>query len=76
MDEVTYSRAVNIAIATVASPPINALTLNVRKGLLDALERAGDIDVVYVHGYGFPAWHGGPMFRSQQQTNEEKANYA
>jgi hypothetical protein len=39
-------------------------------------QRAGDIDVVYVHGYGFPAWHGGPMFRSQQQTNEEKANYA
>lgn len=24
--------------------------------------RASDIDVVYVHGYGFPAWRGGPMF--------------
>ncbi|MEF7612738.1 3-hydroxyacyl-CoA dehydrogenase NAD-binding domain-containing protein [Aquincola sp. MAHUQ-54] len=23
--------------------------------------RASDIDVVYVHGYGFPAWRGGPM---------------
>ena len=23
--------------------------------------RAGDIDVVYVYGYGFPAWRGGPM---------------
>ena len=23
--------------------------------------RPGDIDVVYVHGYGFPAWRGGPM---------------
>ena|ERR1700722_15133043 len=44
MDEVTYSRAGNIA---VASPPINALTLNVRKGLLDALERAAtDPDIV------------------------------
>jgi 3-hydroxyacyl-CoA dehydrogenase len=24
--------------------------------------RAADIDVVYVTGYGFPAWRGGPMF--------------
>jgi 3-hydroxyacyl-CoA dehydrogenase len=25
-------------------------------------KRASDIDVVFVHGYGFPAWRGGPMF--------------
>jgi 3-hydroxyacyl-CoA dehydrogenase len=24
-------------------------------------QRSGDIDVVYVYGYGFPAWRGGPM---------------
>ena len=24
--------------------------------------RAGDIDVIYVYGYGFPAYRGGPMF--------------
>jgi 3-hydroxyacyl-CoA dehydrogenase len=24
--------------------------------------RASDIDTVYVTGYGFPAWRGGPMF--------------
>lgn len=24
--------------------------------------RASDIDTVYLHGYGFPAWRGGPMF--------------
>jgi 3-hydroxyacyl-CoA dehydrogenase len=24
--------------------------------------RAGDIDIVYVYGYGFPAWRGGPMW--------------
>ena len=24
--------------------------------------RAGDIDTVYVNGYGFPAWRGGPMW--------------
>lgn len=26
--------------------------------------RAADIDVIYVNGYGFPAWRGGPMFYS------------
>ncbi len=23
--------------------------------------RSGDIDVIYIYGYGFPAWRGGPM---------------
>jgi 3-hydroxyacyl-CoA dehydrogenase len=26
--------------------------------------RAGDIDIVYLYGYGFPAWRGGPMFHA------------
>ena len=25
------------------------------------VERASDIDLIYVNGYGFPAWRGGPM---------------
>jgi 3-hydroxyacyl-CoA dehydrogenase len=25
-------------------------------------QRSSDIDLVYVNGYGFPAWRGGPMF--------------
>jgi 3-hydroxyacyl-CoA dehydrogenase len=29
-------------------------------------ERAGDIDVVYVNGYGFPATRGGPMYAADQ----------
>src|SRR6185436_14128214 len=24
--------------------------------------RASDIDMIYIHGYGFPAWRGGPMW--------------
>jgi len=28
--------------------------------------RSGDIDVVYVNGYGFPAWRGGPMYWAEQ----------
>ena len=29
--------------------------------------RAGDIDMVYLTGYGFPAWRGGPMHWAEQQ---------
>jgi 3-hydroxyacyl-CoA dehydrogenase len=32
--------------------------------------RASDIDVVYVNGYGFPAYKGGPMFWAQQSGLE------
>jgi 3-hydroxyacyl-CoA dehydrogenase len=28
--------------------------------------RPGDIDVVWLHGYGWPAWRGGPMFHADQ----------
>jgi 3-hydroxyacyl-CoA dehydrogenase len=28
--------------------------------------RAGDVDVVYVNGYGFPAYRGGPMYWAEQ----------
>lgn len=28
--------------------------------------RASDIDVVYLHGYGFARWRGGPMFQADQ----------
>lgn len=27
-------------------------------------QRPGDIDIVYIYGYGFPAHRGGPMFNS------------
>lgn len=28
--------------------------------------RSGDIDLVWVNGYGFPAWLGGPMYYAEQ----------
>lgn len=40
MDIVTYSRQEDVAIATVNNPPVNALSLEVRKGLMDAILRA------------------------------------
>ena len=30
-------------------------------------QRASDIDVVLVQGYGFPRWQGGPVFWARQQ---------
>ena len=29
-------------------------------------QRAGDIDIAYLYGYGFPAHRGGPMFYAGQ----------
>ncbi|MCX7864470.1 MAG: 3-hydroxyacyl-CoA dehydrogenase, partial [Novosphingobium sp.] len=44
-------------------------------------QRASDIDVTYVYGYGFPKYRGGPMFWAQQRGLGEvleiiRANYA
>ena len=32
----------------------------------ECVERASDIDTLYVNGYGFPAWRGGPMWYADQ----------
>ncbi|MDP9089893.1 MAG: 3-hydroxyacyl-CoA dehydrogenase NAD-binding domain-containing protein [Pseudomonadota bacterium] len=36
-------------------------------------QRSSDIDVVYLNGYGFPAWRGGPMFYADQVGLSEVA---
>jgi acetyl-CoA acetyltransferase len=41
MDEVTYSRAGNIAVATVASPPINAMGIGPVLAVPKLLKQAG-----------------------------------
>jgi len=42
---------------------IYALVNEGAKVLADGVaQRASDIDLIYVNGYGFPAWRGGPMF--------------
>ncbi len=32
--------------------------------------RSSDIDIVYVNGYGFPAWRGGPMYWAEESGLE------
>jgi 3-hydroxyacyl-CoA dehydrogenase len=36
-------------------------------------QRSSDIDMVYLNGYGFPAWRGGPMFYADQVGLSEVA---
>jgi 3-hydroxyacyl-CoA dehydrogenase len=35
--------------------------------------RAGDIDVIWLHGYGFPRWRGGPMYHADRIGLDEVA---
>ena len=35
--------------------------------------RASDIDIVYINGYGFPAWRGGPMYWAEHAIGLEAA---
>ena len=37
-------------------------------------QRSGDMDIVYINGYGFPIWRGGPMFYANQLGLEEVIN--
>jgi 3-hydroxyacyl-CoA dehydrogenase len=36
-------------------------------------QRSSDIDIVYINGYGFPVWRGGPMFYADQVGLSEVA---
>ena len=46
---------------------VGALVAEGRKIVDEGIaQRAGDIDVVYVYGYGFPAYRGGPMFYGER----------
>lgn len=55
MEPVTYSVTNRIAVATIASPPVNALSLAVRQGLVAALDRFaadGEADALLLTGSG------------------------
>jgi 3-hydroxyacyl-CoA dehydrogenase len=56
-----------VADAEIIDRCILALVNEGEKILSDGIaQRASDIDVVYVNGYGFPAFRGGPMYYAQQ----------
>lgn len=47
---------------------VNEAQLVLQEGIA---QRAGDIDVALVHGYGFPAWKGGPLYWHARQDRRE-----
>ena len=52
----------NISDEEIVERSIYALVLEGARILDEGIaQRASDIDVVYVNGYGFPRWRGGPM---------------
>ena len=38
--------------------------------------RASDIDVIYVNGYGFPGWRGGPLFYADRRRPRRRCSTA
>ena len=64
------TRAAHLRPSTIADEEIVERTIyaliNEGARILDdgVAQRASDIDLIYVHGYGFPAWRGGPMFHA------------
>jgi 3-hydroxyacyl-CoA dehydrogenase len=54
---------VNRALAAI----VNEAALVVSEGIA---ERAGDIDLVFVNGYGFPKHRGGPLFWASRRSSE------
>lgn len=69
---IAYSREIGVERRTIADEEIveRCVLALVNEGarLLDEgiAWRAGDIDVVWTAGYGFPATRGGPMFHAEQ----------
>jgi len=50
---------------------IGALVEEGRRILQEGIAlRSGDIDIVYIYGYGFPAWRGGPLFYADSMQAE------
>jgi len=57
----------DIPASEIVSRLLAALREEGKKLLAEGIAaRAGDIDLVMIHGYGFPAHKGGPMFSAEQ----------
>ncbi len=64
----------SFAPAEIQRRALAAIVNEARLVLEDGIaQRASDIDVVLVHGYGFPAWEGGPLYWNAKQDPAETA---
>ncbi len=58
----------DVSDAEIAQRIVGALIKSGEEILRDGVAlRPGDIDIVWIYGYGFPPYRGGPMFHSQQE---------
>jgi len=59
-------RTMSISDQEIAKRAVRSL-MNEGANILDEgiAYRSGDIDIIYIQGYGFPAWRGGPMKRAE-----------
>ena len=55
--------AAGVIVERLIYPMVNQAARLLESGV--AL-RPGDIDLIWINGYGFPAWRGGPMFYADQ----------
>ena len=53
--------------ADFLDPPASHFNKGLRFQHEDVARTPADVDIVYVLGYGFPAWRGGPMHWAEQQ---------
>jgi len=75
VDEIIETAAADLGVerreisdAEIVDRLISSLVDEGRRILDEGIaQRSGDIDVVYVYGYGFPVARGGPMFYADQQ---------
>ena len=67
-EELGYERSPPASAAEIVKRCMYPL-VNIGSALLEegVARAASDIDIVYVYGYGFPAWRGGPMHYAEQQ---------
>lgn len=60
------TKGVPLALGDIATALVAEMAAEGRAILDEGISRdAADIDLVEIHGYGFPRWRGGPMFATQ-----------
>jgi len=61
-----------VSDADIQARLIGAIVVEAAQVLDEGIaQRAGDIDVALIHGYGFPRWTGGPLYWARQLPRDD-----
>ena len=52
-------------LTRVHLPPVNEALKVLEEGIAD---RPSDVDLIYIYGYGWPDWRGGPLFWAEEEV--------